>query len=587
MTHKKLKTLAALTSALLVVNAGIGAFAPCYAEYGFVAYAAESTEVAEEEYGIRISKETDEMRSDYVFGDKLDLTGIEISGYYNTFDKNGKLIESIDFLNKDLQEMIDNGTVTLDTGDFYTNFLSGTREITINYGTASTSFYVYIENEKEACSLVIDELPTKTDYILGEELDLTGAKVSGFFTDGEQIFEFKNADLQELIDDGTITIDADDFYNYGQKSGPRSIHIGYYNAYASFSVNVIDPYEGYYMKLTSPPDKLTYNLGEELDLTGAKFYATSSLTGIMGDIFPSDVTEYVKKGILKLDDSEFDNKKPGTYTINLIYGHDSLFPYTESFEVTVTDEKLNEDFIFVSDPNKVSYGIGEELDFTGAYLIIKRNNVSDKIEYYLITDMIEKGLVTVDASEFDNYKQGLYAIYFTYEGKEYSITVAVSSNIPDVNDFILIQKQPEKTVYKIGEELDLTDAKFSGYSNKHGIHGDFFNCNILEYAEKGIIDIDTSEFDNTKAGTYTIYVNYGTATASFEVTVEDTPALPKGDTNGDGNFTIADMVIMQKHIMGKKTAVLSDWKAADLYEDGKINVYDLILMRENIVKKMK
>ena len=47
------------------------------------------------------------------------------------------------------------------------------------------------------------------------------------------------------------------------------------------------------------------------------------------------------------------------------------------------------------------------------------------------------------------------------------------------------------------------------------------------------------------------------------------------------------MVIVQKHIMGKKTAVLSDWKCADLYEDGKIDVYDFIVMRENFVKNMK
>ena len=185
MVHKKLRRLAVLTSALLAANSAVGVFTPYYAEYDFSAYAAETTEIAQEEYGIRIAKESDEMRRSYEFGDKLELTGIEISGYYNTFDENGKLIKSTDFLNKDLQEMIDNGTVTLDTGDFYTNFVSGTREITINYGTASTSFYVYIENEKEACSLVVDELPTKTDYILGEKLDLTGAKVSGFFTDGE------------------------------------------------------------------------------------------------------------------------------------------------------------------------------------------------------------------------------------------------------------------------------------------------------------------------------------------------------------------------------------------------------------------
>ena len=60
-----------------------------------------------------------------------------------------------------------------------------------------------------------------------------------------------------------------------------------------------------------------------------------------------------------------------------------------------------------------------------------------------------------------------------------------------------------------------------------------------------------------------------------------------GDANGDGEFTIADMVVVQKSIMGRKTAILSDCKAADLYEDGKIDVYDFILMRKNIIEKSK
>ena len=76
-------------------------------------------------------------------------------------------------------------------------------------------------------------------------------------------------------------------------------------------------------------------------------------------------------------------------------------------------------------------------------------------------------------------------------------------------------------------------------------------------------------------------------TDSFEVTVEGEKIAPTGDSNGDGDFTIADVVILQKHIMGKKTAKLSDWRNVDLCEDGKIDVYDFIVMRENIVEKEK
>ena len=153
---------------------------------------------------------------------------------------------------------------------------------------------------------------------------------------------------------------------------------------------------------------------------------------------------------------------------------------------------------------------------------------------------------------------------------------------------LYIDHLPTKTVYQIGEELDITGTKIYGSYTDGEFVGDIFPTDLARYLENGMMSLDTSEFDNTKAGTYTIYVHYGTAKASFEVTVlGDAAKLPNGDANGDGDFTIADMVIVQKHIMGKKTAILSDWKAADLYVDGKIDVYDFIVMRENFVKNIK
>ncbi len=581
MTYKKLKTLAALTSALLVINAATASFA---------SYAVESNTVAptivmgDEEYGICITKSP--SKTEYILGEELDISDIRIEGYHNTYDENNKLISSTDFLDKDLQEMIDNGTVTLDTGDFYTNPCSGSRKITINYGKASTEFYVNVENENEAGCLILNEPPFKCSYTLGEELDLTGAKVSGFYTDGKTRYEIENADLQTLIDEGTVTIDSEDLYTLGQKSGDRDIHISYYNSTATFRVFVVDLNEGCYMSLT-PPDKLTYKIGEELDLTGATISGAVNYGGIHGDIFSSDASIYIENGLLKLDDAEFDNTKPGTYTINLILGHDLIHPDIQSFEVTVENEAVKENYVFISKPDKTVYNTGDTLDLTGADLLITGDTVTDEVQSYPVTDLIEKGLVTVDDSEFISDEEGQYNIYLTYEGEKYSIPVTVEALYPPVEDYIYISEEPLKTVYSIGEELDLTGAAFSGFGYDFGFCGDFTNCDILEFEEKEIIKIDYSEFDNTTPGTYTIHVNYGYVFASFDVTVESEKTLLAGDTNGDGDFTIADMVIMQKHIMGQKTAILSDWKCADLYEDGKIDVYDFIVMRENFVKNMK
>ena len=586
MTHKKLRRIAAMTGALLAVNAGAGAFAPCYADYGFAAYAAESTEAATEEYGVWVSMETEETRDYYEIGEELSLEGYYISGFCKSYDENGKLISKTEFEHVALQELIDNGTVTLDIGDFYTEICAGPRCLTINYGTATTEIHVWVQNNNESHAMIIESLPTKTEYLLGEELDLTGAKITGFYSDGTNRYEWENADLQELVDEGAISINDLEFYDTTQKSGKRCLYFGYYNAFGSFSVDVIDPNEENTLTLLTLPDKLTYKIGEKLDLTGASFSAFSWQTGSVDKIPEGDVLEYIDNGTLKLDASEFDYTKPGTYTISLTYGHDTLFPDTESFEVTVLDEKSEEETFYISAP-KTAFGINEELDFTGAYLIVAPNNDFDNTESYLLTDLIEKGLVTVDASSYNNQEWGSYPIYFTYKGETDSIAVTVSCEIPDDNDFISVRTNDKKTVYQIGEELDLTGMTFSGYKCRHGIHGHFMDCSLLEYVEKGVLELDASEFDNTTPGTYTIYVTYGLDTTSFDVTVKGKRVIPSGDSNGDGKFTVADVVTMQSYIMGKKTAKLSDWRNVDFCEDGQIDVFDFIVMRENIVENEK
>ncbi len=60
------------------------------------------------------------------------------------------------------------------------------------------------------------------------------------------------------------------------------------------------------------------------------------------------------------------------------------------------------------------------------------------------------------------------------------------------------------------------------------------------------------------------------------------PAASKkviGDVNADGNFSVADAVLLQKWLLAAPDTILADWKAGDLYEDEMLNVFDLCLMR--------
>ncbi len=59
-----------------------------------------------------------------------------------------------------------------------------------------------------------------------------------------------------------------------------------------------------------------------------------------------------------------------------------------------------------------------------------------------------------------------------------------------------------------------------------------------------------------------------------------------GDVNGDHSFTVADVVMLEKWLLGKGEA-LYDWKAADFCRDNSIDAYDLCLMKDALKIEMQ
>ncbi len=58
----------------------------------------------------------------------------------------------------------------------------------------------------------------------------------------------------------------------------------------------------------------------------------------------------------------------------------------------------------------------------------------------------------------------------------------------------------------------------------------------------------------------------------------------KGDVNSNGEFSIGDVVLMQKYILG--TESLEDIKAGDVNGDGSTDVFDLCLMKNMIISQL-
>lgn len=65
----------------------------------------------------------------------------------------------------------------------------------------------------------------------------------------------------------------------------------------------------------------------------------------------------------------------------------------------------------------------------------------------------------------------------------------------------------------------------------------------------------------------------------------DTTDKTSGDVNNDGKFNITDIVLLQKWLLAVPDAELANWKAADLCEDGILNVFDLCMMKRELISK--
>lgn len=57
----------------------------------------------------------------------------------------------------------------------------------------------------------------------------------------------------------------------------------------------------------------------------------------------------------------------------------------------------------------------------------------------------------------------------------------------------------------------------------------------------------------------------------------------KGDVNSDGTFDVADVVLLQKWLLSVPDTHLENWRAADFYKDDRLDVFDLCLMKRELI----
>lgn len=59
-----------------------------------------------------------------------------------------------------------------------------------------------------------------------------------------------------------------------------------------------------------------------------------------------------------------------------------------------------------------------------------------------------------------------------------------------------------------------------------------------------------------------------------------------GDVNGDGSLNVADVVMLQRWIIGASDE-LADWRLGNVVEDDRLDSFDLCLLKRMVVESMR
>lgn len=141
----------------------------------------------------------------------------------------------------------------------------------------------------------------------------------------------------------------------------------------------------------------------------------------------------------------------------------------------------------------------------------------------------------------------------------------------------------EKDVYDIEDMVSLTVEPL--FAEGQALHIDNAETgeNILYVLSDETYRIEANKLGKGKFIAYfTVYNGTGSSTTpAIEFEIIDSKNI-MGDCNNDGEFSVADAVILQKWLLNDGME-LTTWQTADLDENGIIDAFDLCLMKQKLV----
>lgn len=280
---------------------------------------------------------------------------------------------------------------------------------------------------------------------------------------------------------------------------------------------------------------------------------------------------------------------------------------TECHVKAATDDKIIDIWmdnfdIWKNLPTRLSNGaqVGFlDLDFDGILELVTAysDRSGSELEFYRIEDAVVTKLNTsmtyipfdvklYYSSETDSIEYyGTDANsggYNTYEDTFGSFAFKSSQNMVVRTDYFANAAINGVAKYydcRSGKAIEITETEYN--TCKENFMATLTDLH-LNYKFVDIRKLSDEEIKNKLLESYNTF-SYDEISDALTTDSEE-PLLKMGDADNDGKQTVSDVILFQKWLLAKSSVKLNNWEAVDFNKDGILDVFDLGLMKRQLIQ---
>lgn len=403
-------------------------------------------------------------------------------------------------------------------------------------------------------------------------------------------------DFYGLTDDGFYFGNSDDQYTTPWGIGENEITIDYMGCTTTVSVKILPcPYKS--ATVLSSPSRVYYYGDNDTGYTydGDYILCPDDLTGLSFELEYSDGTsevideDNIDMGLMEIDGymyeiGEYPVSGAGDVWVTLSYKGMDI-----KYLISVLESPIDSVEV-IKAPDKYEYEDRYHADYTGMQIKVNFKDCTeetvtltkDNMTYILNGSLeckvpVREYTLTV-ARQYNMSTDGFYTtvscvgVTTNYDGiiytqsRDVEIITKVENFAYDTDGMTVYIK------YKDLSEESLTYTPVDYYDYGDGMYEGF------AYTENGITYFDIYlESKNEASTTYTLY----TLNTSIEVEV---PNIKLGDVDGDGEISILDATVIQRHLAKLTTLSETQLLVADTDKDGAVTILDATVIQRFLAK---